>query len=282
MTFEQFIDLLDRLVSDGVITLAEAEQLLSRYSEFADFEGPLVPEEIPTGGADIDFVTLAILAATLYAVLRRIVPRDAVNTVLPQLTYAQRTAMFGAVQDSFQQESAALAQQLSRGAITVTEWHTAMNESLLSHYRSVAYAGYGTLNLSTAQQAAFDRAVLLQQAYLSRFADNYALSIMRGEPWSQEYIASRAAMYSGAMRGFAYQAAEADSGFDEGWVFLYIAVDDDRTCNPCIDAMSGSPYLGGQGPYPGEVCDGRSRCRCRREPIYDPQAYDVLVGRVPA
>jgi len=277
MTYEEYIDLLERLVEDGVLTLAEAEQLAGEYDAFVD-EELLTPEQIPNWNDELEFATFAILIAILYRILRRQTQREAVSATLSGLSYAQRTAAFGAVQESYQGESAQLARNLANGLLTTAEWQTAMNESLLSHFRSLTYLGYN-LPLSGTQEAEFLRIVRVQQAYLSRFADQYQLSVLRGEPWSAEYIAARAALYSGAMRGFAYRAAESVSDFNEGFVFQYIAVDDERTCSPCIDAALGSPYLANQGPYPGEVCEGRSRCRCRREPIYDPEAYQELIGR---
>ncbi len=276
MSFDDYLDLLDRLVADGTITFAEAEILAASFDEFGEIDEVIKPEDMPGWTDNLDPIVLAILAATLFLILRRNTDRASAGTTLQALSYQQRTALFGAVQDSYQQESAALARDLANGVLTPAQWQEAMNTSILSHFRSAAYAAYGTVNLTPAQEAAFQQAVRVQQAYLTRFADQYVLSQVRGTPWSEQYIANRAAMYSGAMRGFAFRGAEVNAGFEDGWVHYYVAVDDENTCNPCIDAMQQGPYLAGQGPYPGEVCLGRSRCRCSRYPVYDPAAYAVL------
>lgn len=277
MTFDEYLDLLDRLIADGTITFAEAEVLALQYDEFDDIDAILAPEDMESWSERLDLVVLAIIMAALFSLLRRSTGRNNASSTLAALSYQQRTAMFGTVQDSFQQETAALARDLANGVLTPAQWQSAMNSSILSHFRSVAYAAYGTTGLSPAQEAAFQNAVRVQQAYLTRFADQYILSQVRGQPWSAQYIANRAAMYSGAMRAFAFRAVESRSDFTAGWVFYYVAVDDDNTCSPCIEAMQQGPYLSGEGPVPGEVCLGRSRCRCNRYPVFDPDAYQTLI-----
>jgi hypothetical protein len=277
MTFDEFLDLLDRLVADGELTLAEAEILALQYDDL-DLDEVLAPEQLRGWGDDLDPITWAIIAATLFSILKKVTGRANVTQTVAALSYGQKNAVFGAVQQSWQQSTAALSADLANGVLTPAQWQIQMNESLLSHFRSAAYLGYGTTTLTPAQQAAFDAAVRVQQAYLSRFADNYQLSVLRGTPWSVQYIANRANMYSGAMRAFAFRSVEGTTGPGSGWVYLYIAVDDERTCSPCIEAMRNGPYLAGEGPYPGEVCEGRHRCRCQRTPIYDPDAYGRLTA----
>lgn len=277
MSFDEYLDWLDRLVEDGTLTLAEAEILALQYDEFEDIDSILAPEDMESWSDRLDPVVLGILMAVLFVLLRRSTGRSNASQTLAALSYQQRTSAFGVIQDSYQQEAAALARDLANGVVTPSQWQSSMNSALLSHFRSMSYAAYGTTTLNPAQEAAFQNAVRVQQAYLTRFADQYILSQVRGAPWSQQYIANRAAMYSGAIRAFGFRGAEASSNFDNGWVHYYVAVDDENTCDPCIDAMRAGPYLAGEGPMPGEICEGRSRCRCNRYPVYDPDAYDRLV-----
>ena len=51
-----------------------------------------------------------------------------------------------------------------------------------------------------------------------------------------------------------------------------------HNCSSCITAQMNGPYLSGQGPFPGQVCFGRSRCRCYRRLRYDPAMYQLLGG----
>lgn len=277
MTFDDYLDLLDRLVADGILTFAEAEILAASFDEFDEIDDVIKPEDMPGWTDTLDPIVMAILAATLFSILRRNVSRNSTAQTMTVLSYQQRTTLFGTIQDSYQQESASLARDLANGVLSPEQWQEAMNTSILSHFRSAAYAAYGTVNLTPAQEASFQQAVRVQQAYLTRFADQYVLAQVRGTPWSEAYIANRAAMYSGAMRAFAFRGAESSAGFEDGWVHYYIAVDDENTCDPCIQAMQQGPYLPGAGPYPGEVCEGRHRCRCNRYPVYDPDAYAILI-----
>lgn len=51
-----------------------------------------------------------------------------------------------------------------------------------------------------------------------------------------------------------------------------------HNCSSCISAQMNGPYLSGRGPFPGQVCFGRSRCRCYRRLRYDPVMYQLLGG----
>ena len=276
MTFDEFLLLLERLVEDGTLTFAEAEELALQYDEYEDLESVLAPEQIPGWTEDLDPITLAIIATTLFIVLRRITNQRNVPTAIQSLSQAQRRSMFGVVQDSFQLEVSSLGRDLANGVLTPSQWQTRFNTSLLSHFRSAAYVAYGTTNLTPEQEEAFQNAVRLQQAYATRFADQYALSVVRGNPWTPEYIVNRSMMYSGPMRAFAFQQWEITAQAGDGWVYMYIAVDDSNTCSPCIQAAAQGPYLAGQGPFPGDICLGKHRCRCSRVAVYDPEIFERL------
>lgn len=51
-----------------------------------------------------------------------------------------------------------------------------------------------------------------------------------------------------------------------------------HNCSACISAQMSGPYLPSQGPMPGQICYGRSRCRCYRRLRYDPVTYRLLGG----
>lgn len=277
MTYDEFLDLLQRLVDDGEITGAEAEELLSRYDEFADIGLALPPESMLPDEDGMAALIIALLIFVLYNTLQRQVARDNIGAVLTRLSYAQRVASFGHVQDLFQAEVSTLAQRLASGAINVSQWQRQFSQAIAVHYRTAAQLAFGSTALSNTAEQALRLEILRQQAFLSRFADHYSLSVMRGEPFSEGYLANRSRMYAGGMRAVSYRIIEMTYADTDGWVVYYIAVDDERTCSECMDAMVQGPYLMGNGPHPGEVCLGRDRCRCRREPIYDPQAYQSLV-----
>lgn len=115
-----------------------------------------------------------------------------------------------------------------------------------------------------------DRGVIAEQV---GFLGNF-LSDLKQREITINYVTARARLYSGAGRALWYRQAEDREA--RGWVIDYIAVDDSGTCAPCIQAESGGPYLFGDGPFPGEVCLGRGRCRCRRQPRFDVTAWEGL------
>lgn len=113
-----------------------------------------------------------------------------------------------------------------------------------------------------------------QAGFLARFADEVAVSALLGRPLSPEAVAARSALYGGAGRAEFYRGKEI--GQTGGWVIEYHARDDRHTCTPCLEAEEASPFLPGEGVFPGAVCRGRGRCRCRRVPRFDPITYDRL------
>jgi hypothetical protein len=277
VTREEFADLLERLVEDGEITLAEAEELASRYEEFADLEFALAPEQVEQDFDDVSALVLLLIGWVLARMLAIAVTQDSIPRAVTRLSYAQRVAAFSGVQDLFQAEVTELATDLARGQISITSWQQAFNRVIVQYYRAGAELAFGSTALSAQAESLLRLEILRQQAFLSRFADVYSLSVMRGEPFTEGYLQLRSQMYAGGLRALSYRIAEISFGEGAGWVVQYIAVDDDRTCSECADAMISGPYLLGSGPMPGEVCLGRSRCRCRREVTYDPQAYAALV-----
>lgn len=110
------------------------------------------------------------------------------------------------------------------------------------------------------------------------FVDHFAIDIQRlsnvGNPYSLAQVINRSQLYSGAGRGIWFRATEED--LEAGWIIDYVATDDAGTCLPCFAAQIEGPYLPNLGPYPGEVCLGRGRCRCFREPRVNNAIYAEL------
>lgn len=87
---------------------------------------------------------------------------------------------------------------------------------------------------------------------------------------SEAAIGARLSLYSGAGRAEWFRGDE--EGATDGDVVDYVSLDDAGTCTPCLLAEEQGPYPPGTGPYPGEVCLGRGRCRCKRVVRRDPAA----------
>lgn len=111
----------------------------------------------------------------------------------------------------------------------------------------------------------------------SEFAEEIEARAETARPMSSRYVGARSELYSGSGRAVWFKADE--KGKAKGVVFYYEAVDDAGTCEPCLDAENASPYLPGEGPFPGEVCDGRGRCRCIRIPRDAPREFERLMKR---
>src|SRR5690606_361862 len=117
------------------------------------------------------------------------------------------------------------------------------------------------------------------------FADEVAARRMLemeglGTAMTEKQVAARARMYRGPARALFYEVGETREAEErgEGWVAEYEAVDDRGTCDPCTQAELNGPYLLARGPFPGSVCRGGGLCRCTREIVYGPAAYERLTS----
>lgn len=107
-----------------------------------------------------------------------------------------------------------------------------------------------------------------QLRFLENFVDEVKATPVKNR--SEAQIGNRLSLYSGAGRAEFFRGEESDAG--GGDVVDYVALDDKGTCYPCLLAAEQGPYRPGEGPYPGEVCLGRGRCRCERSVRYSPGA----------
>ncbi len=258
MTRAQYLRLLAAAVTAKWIMEAEAMTLRER----GDVDSlPLPPQEaIPT-------LTLEQAAAALVAVAALLNLRTHPLAVL-RSAQPTREQLRERLQDAFQQRARGMA------LLPVPDWHAAMRDEVRTHLLGQYALGLGR-PLTARDITRIERDVMTQFAYLSRFADERAVKALAGRPLSEAQVAARSELYSGSGRAAWFQGSEASYG--AGWVHDYAAVDDRGTCDPCLAAERGSPYLTGRGSYPGQVCLGRGYCRCRRVPRYDPVAYKQLI-----
>jgi len=265
MTYrDRLIDYLARLVADGVITEAEAARIISDYDagEVEEFELPLAPDELP----EADDNTAEIIAALLLLLNR---------SEIASIPQQAQLATINQVQDEFERIVRGLASRYSTGLMSLPTWQAAMLSAMRQHTAQQMMVGSRRTGLSPSQLTRLDEIMRSEGAFLSRFADQIAAQGLTGALMSEAQIANRATLYGGVGRGEAFRWAE---GTQTGYIVDYISRDDYRTCSACISAQMNGPYLPGRGPFPGQVCFGRSRCRCYRRLRYDPVTYRLLGG----
>jgi hypothetical protein len=259
MTRAEYLQMLASAVEAGWITAAEASALRQQQPQ----ELPLpLQEAIPT--VTPEHAVLALVAVVTLLKLRN---NPLVVLRSPPLT---REQLRDRLQTVFQARARVMA------LLPVSQWHAAMRDGVRDHLLGQYALGLGR-PLRAGDVAAVQADVQKQLAYLSRFADERAAKALAGRPMSDAQVAVRSELYSGSGRAAYFRGAEQSYGV--GWVHDYEAVDDRGTCTPCLAAEQGSPYLAGQGSYPGSVCLGRGHCRCVRVPRFSPAAYRRLAGR---
>lgn len=270
---ERFLALLARAASDPGIRLTEAEavDLLRRYDagEIDAADLPLAPEE--QGGA-------VRLAAGLALALLLVAGASGQRvTRLEGVSLVRRERARDAAADHFEQDALALASRYHGGRITLAEWQATFAGRVGSELAALALLGAGADTLGGAALAELRRQTALQAGYVSRFADDVAVKRAQARPMSLLGIAARSALYAGAAYALYFYSHEATEGAGrEGYASKYTARDDRHTCTRCHAAEG--YYLPTDGPYPGSVCLGRSRCRCVRTLEYNPTEYRRLMG----
>jgi hypothetical protein len=275
----RFAMLVARLLRYGIITQDEATALLTRYQG-----GTTAPEALLS--LPPEQVVVRPSADTIAAALL-LVQRLGRSKRIPLRTFDTRTGPLARLSEKastvFEQTARTLATRVANGEMTVAEWQAAFADEVACHLLQQAMIGSGSPTLSTETLTRVGNEILVQRAYVSRFADQMSLKQLQEQPMTEAYIANRATLYGGAGHAEYFKSGEeAITALtpDGGYVVYYRAVDDKRTCSPCLAAEAGSPYLMSEGPYPGDVCLGLSRCRCWRDVVYSPQDWERLNGKV--
>lgn len=273
MTRADFAALLDRAIADGLITVAEAEELILLYDAGAIDPADVIPPGEAGGQFDEEEIALAV--GLLLAYLSIPGARSA-----RVATFARRLATVDALADAWQAEAGAVSRRYAAGEITLRQWQAEAATQIRRQILAQWLAGSGAEGvIPSGINVRLLGVTRLEEAHLGRFADEIALRIVQGRPMSEAQIAARLRLYGGPARGQFFRGLEDDAAAQRsgwGYVYLYESVDDPNTCDECLAAEG--YYLAGNGPYPGEICRGRGHCRCRRVPVYAPDIYLNLGG----
>lgn len=252
MSLVEYQALLIHAIERKVITPEEAAVLLDRFQR-----GDFAEEDLPLSLANIQRVDRNDDA--LLALLLLLLRRPSTQGAKMKLRRANRrndvsslTAIAGGIESTqvFQQS---FSNQVQRSILR--QW---MGGARQANW-----------------PATIDDMITEQLAYIERFASDIHFRQQVDRPLSPAEIIARAAMYAGAAWAASYMGNEyGDTRY--GWVYEYQPIDDGKTCNRCHNAKG--YYLAGDGPYPGQICLGGWRCRCRRVEVYSPEIYDRLRG----
>ena len=287
-THDRLLSTLAALVADGELSEEQAATILINWREIAGLD-TMIPLPTAAGIVEEDDDRAAILVILVAVLGARAATARRPEDVYRRLAPRYRRPVIDTIQDYHAEQAAALADDLAAGRISLSQWQAAARRLNQTTIRTMAELGSATGQITN--YAAAIRTIQIEQAaYLQRFTEQIAASrIAAARPdlfpagarrLSFEQIAARHAMYSGPGRSLYFQLSEDDEAGDDGagWIVIYHARDDNRTCSPCHNAAMGSPYLPGLGPMPGDVCLGGGACRCSREMIYDPAEYARLSG----
>ncbi len=265
MTRAQLTTLLAYAVQHDWITADEARTIIQRF-DAGDVDASQLPlpvaEALGNGlPSEREYVEalLALLGVT-GAVLRGGLGQSGRKT---------REALRERLQDRYMEQARRLAEQ---AAVNAQQWHTAMRDLLTTYLTGMTVLGRGTTDFPSGELRLTLR---IQLMFLHQFVSQVALQAQTNHALTVAQIAARSELYAGAGRELWFRSNEV--GSTAGYIVRYIAVDDANTCPKCVIAEQQGPYMAGLGPFPGAVCYGKGRCRCRRELEYSPSEYQHLV-----
>lgn len=250
MNLAEYEELLADMIARDKLTIEQAQKLRQMFmnGDIREDDLPLPLEQAKEKSNDI----ISILAMKrLFLTVKR-------------TDIAERKLGRNLTMQNYEAEATQLGTYLG-GGLTVNAWHTLTRRNIALSMYANWLNGNGTDT-----EPNIDSMIDEQLTYLYRFAGEQSAMSLLGTPFSEEYTVNRSLLYGGAVWASWFYGNESVS-YDDGYVAQYIAVDDGKTCNPCMRAVG--YYRINEGVMPGQVCYGGSRCRCERIVVYAP---DVL------
>lgn len=288
-TVELLKDFLVEAVMRGLLTKEAAKSIMSNWhGEARDL--PLPVESSVAKLTPRALTVAALLLADLLPSRHWKTGRkdaDEIRLMIKELELSQLLALHDEAQTEFSRRARDLAMHLPD--VGLMTWHQLMLTTIAAHLIQQSLLG-GRGKIIDPEGLA--SRLETESVFLQRFASQIAIGAMTGKPLSDQAIAARARSYAGSGRELFYRALESQP-FASTFVAEYIAHDDHATCQACLDAAfspeavkkSGGVlvdgrafYPLGRGPFPGVICWGRDRCRCKRIPRDLPIVRKMLVS----
>lgn len=178
---------------------------------------------------------------------------------------------FDALLDDLQGRFSELADQVAAGDITPQEFRYRAERALRNGYVQAYRYGVGSIEggvvLTESDYAAITAAFAEDQQYLTNFARQISDGYVPINPEDRQdtqgrmLLSDRADMYANSTRELYYRGQV--SRIPEDDEIEWVDSGDEAECVPCLDAAAQSPYTKDTLPgFPGDICDGGSRCRC--------------------
>lgn len=160
-----------------------------------------------------------------------------------------------------------LSQLLAEKRLSIQDWRSRMIDAIKGSYIEQAIlAGGGREQMTSADWGVVGNALRRQYEFLEGFANEIAAGHL-----TQGQIAMRSKMYINSSRQVYWRIRDRREKADEE---LWITEGDDRVCSPCTRAgamgwqptgIFGWPGSGVVFRDTGEMCEGLTSCRCRKE-----------------
>ena len=188
-----------------------------------------------------------------------------------KLTPAEYAARFEALLEAIQARFAELADLVASGDISADDFRYRAERALRSGYTQAYRFGAGSVDgsiqLSDADIAIIAAAFAEDNDYLTNFAKQIAEGYVPVNPEDianvdgNVLLSERADMYANSTRELYFRGQVARIADDDE--IEWQDNGDEDECSPCLEAAASSPYTKDTLPgYPGDICDGGSRCRC--------------------
>jgi len=275
--------LLRLLVNSGRLSAEQAAGLVRRFDL-----GLLATADLPVSLAELPTrLTTEELAVAMADVAVRLTPKQAApflasatkpvtKATPPEVKQFLRERLRDHFRYDYEKRVAKVTSAMANGG-DIGVWHKTMAREQHAYVARMMTSGVGR-PLAPTEVDTLNGLMKIQQGFLQRFVADVAARRLLGIPHSEAYLINRALQYGGVGWEMWHRGNEAAQTLGkDGYIVYYIAVDDGRTCGPCLDAMNGSPYQAGTDyPRPGQVCAAHGRCRCHLRIVYDEKKWAAL------
>lgn len=178
---------------------------------------------------------------------------------------------FQSLLDDLEARFSELADQVAGGDVSPQEFRYRAERALRNGYTQAYRYGVGSVDgsviLTESDIASIVDAFSEDARYLANFAKQIADGYVPVNPEDRQdtqgrmLLSDRADMYANSTRELYFRGQVSRLPDDDE--IEWVDNGDEAECPACLEAAAGSPYTKDTLPgFPGDICDGGSRCRC--------------------